>query len=118
MAKKDFKDYICRPYCMFFKEGQKEEMACKGAQIAELLFHNKRVNLGKIPNFASDPQIWKKQQAKLEKYVCHKCSFQAEDCDFQSSAPADDMEPCGGFILLACLLESNLIDESALEKMA
>jgi hypothetical protein len=118
MAKKDFKDYICRPYCMFFKEGEKEEMACKGAQIAELLFYHKRVNLGKIPNFASDSQIWKKQQAKLEKYVCCKCSFQAEDCDFQSSAPADNMEPCGGFILLACLMESNLIDESALETMA
>jgi hypothetical protein len=118
MTKKDFKDYICRPYCMFFKEGQKEEMTCKGAQIAELLFHRKRVNLEKTPNFASDPQIWKKQQAKLEKYVCHKCSFQAEDCDFQSSAPADDMKPCGGFILLACLLESNLIDESSLETIA
>lgn len=118
MAKKDFKDYICRPYCTFFKEGHKEEMACLGAQIAELLVHHKRVDPEKILNFTKDSQIWEKQKTKLEKHVCRRCPFKAEDCDFQSSEPPDDAEPCGGFILLACLMESNMIDESALEIMA
>jgi len=100
---------------MFFNEGHKEEMACLGALIAEFLVHQKKINPEKILNFTKDSQIWEKQKAKLEKHVCRRCPFQAEDCDFQSSAPPDDTEPCGGFILLACLIESNMIDESALE---
>lgn len=118
MAKKDFKDYICRPYCVFFKEGHKEEMACRGAQIAEFLVNHKRLNPEKILNFRKDSQIWENQKVKLEQHVCRICPFKAEDCDFQSSESPDDTEPCGGFILLACLMESSMIDESALEIMA
>ena len=33
MPKADFKDYVCRPYCSFYKESQKEEMACRGAEV-------------------------------------------------------------------------------------
>jgi hypothetical protein len=118
MTKKDFKNYICRPFCVFFKEGEKEEMACRGAQIAEFLVNHKQVNPEKIIKFIKDPKIWEKQKAMLEKHVCLRCSFKAEDCDFQSSAPSRDVEPCGGFIFLACLMEKNIIDESVLEKAA
>jgi hypothetical protein len=115
MTKKDFKDYICRPFCLFYKEGEKEEMACRGAQVVEFLVNHKIIDPGKII-FTKNPQIWENQSAKLIKHICMRCSFQDKDCDFQSSEPSVDIEPCGGFILLACLMDNNIIDESVLEK--
>lgn len=115
MAKRDFKDYICRPYCMFFKEGQKEEIACEGARIIELLTRRERIDPEKIPLFKKYPRLWEKHKERLGKNVCSGCSFQAEDCDFQSMAYSSNTEPCGGFILLAFLEENNFIDESDLQ---
>jgi hypothetical protein len=37
------------------------------------------------------------------------------DCDFQSEIPSDDLEPCGGYAVLARLLENRLIDIVDLE---
>ena len=113
MPKHNFKEYICRPYCMFFKNGAKEEMACRGAQIVELLVHRNQVDLMKIPPLTKDPGVWKKHKEELGRYVCSQCAFRAEDCDFQSEQPSDDMEPCGGFILLAHLRENRLIHDFA-----
>ena len=48
MTKKDFKDYICRPFCMFYKEGQKEEMACQGALVVESLVRQRRITIDQV----------------------------------------------------------------------
>ena len=115
MNKNHFKEYICRPYCGYFKEGQKEDMACRGAQIIELLIDRKRIDVMNIPPLTKSSGLWNKYKRYLSSHVCNQCSFQADDCDFQSPEYQDDMEPCGGFILLAHLNENGLIEESDLE---
>lgn len=115
MTKINFKEYICRPYCMYFKEGQKEDMACQGAQTIELLIGRKRIDPMKIPPLTKSSGLWKKYKRDLTSHVCDQCSFQANDCDFQSSEYQDDTEPCGGFMLLAHLNENGLIKEYDLE---
>lgn len=115
MTKTDFKEYICRPYCMFFKDGQKEEMACQGAQIVESLLRNSQLKAETIQAVMKDPGLWIKHKQTLGRSVCGHCSFRAEDCDFQSATPSEDLEPCGGFIVLAFLKEKNLINEHVLE---
>ncbi len=114
MTKIDFKSYICRPYCIFFREGEKEEMACYGAQVVEALVDRGMVNPEQI-GFAKDPALWHRHRPLIEPYVCFQCPFRAEDCDFQSDAPEDDLEPCGGYIVLTLLVENQLIDEKSLK---
>ncbi|MDQ1331027.1 MAG: hypothetical protein QG578_1292 [Thermodesulfobacteriota bacterium] len=120
MAKNDFKNYICRPYCIFFKEGQKEEMTCRGAEVIEKLVLLGHINTAGLPVFEKEPGLWRKYANLLGKRVCATCSFMAEDCDFMSETPEAgsdaDIEPCGGFILLALLMENGLIGMPALEK--
>ena len=116
MTKIDFKSYICRPYCIFFREGEKEEMACYGAQVVEALVERGMVSPGQI-RFEKDPMLWQRHRSLIEPHVCFQCPFRAEDCDFQSDAPEDDLEPCGGYIVLTLLVENQLIDEDALEQV-
>jgi len=115
MSKNNFQEYVCHPYCIFFKDGAKEEMACRGAQVVERLAQKKRINWITIPPLTKNPGLWDNYKEELGRRICARCSFRAEDCDFQAANPPDDAEPCGGFILLAHLRQSNLINESDLE---
>ena len=110
MTKKDFEDYICRPFCMFYKEGQKEEMSCQGALVVEFLVSQKRISIEQVYLSVKDYQLCLKHKDTLTRYVCRQCPFMKEDCDFQSTAPSDDLEPCGGYMVLACLIENRDID--------
>ena len=112
MPKDDFKEYICRPHCLFFKEGEKEEIACRGAQIIEVLVNRNRIHITEIPPLKKEPALWQKYKEGSGECICGQCSFRAEDCDFQSETSPEDTEPCGGFILLVHLKENKLIDES------
>ena len=114
MSKIDFQNYICRPYCIFFREGEKEEMACYGARIVAALVQRKLVAPEHI-RFTKDPELWPKHRPILEAHVCSRCPFRAEDCDFQSDEPEDDLEPCGGYVVLSLLVENRLIDENTLK---
>ena len=116
MAKNNFKEYICLPYCIFFKEGKTEEFSCRGARIIEFLVDSKVIDPARIPALIKTPDLWNKHKEDLGNLVCSRCPFRAEDCDFQSDEPSDDLEPCGGFILLAHLKENNLIKGPDLER--
>jgi len=120
MAKNDFKNFICRPYCMFFKEGQKEEMTCRGAEVAEKLVLLGLINTAGLPVFEKNSGLWRKYATVFGRRICATCSFMAEDCDFMSekseAVPDAEIEPCGGFILLALLMENDLIGMPGLEK--
>ncbi|MBI4633425.1 MAG: hypothetical protein HY742_06005 [Deltaproteobacteria bacterium] len=65
MSKNDFQEFICRPYCMFFKDGKKEEMACRGAQVVELLAQKKQINRITIPPLTKNPGLWVVSQFEL-----------------------------------------------------
>ncbi|MCJ7774666.1 MAG: hypothetical protein MUP22_16195 [Desulfobacterales bacterium] len=109
MNKKTFKDYVCKPYCIFFKDGEKEEMACHGAVIAQRLVKNNKINplyFGAEP-FKKDTRF--NVDEDLLSMVCGNCPFEAQDCDFRSSSPPEGSVPCGGYILLFLLKSKGLL---------
>jgi len=110
MTKNDFKDYICRPFCMFYKDGQKEEMACQGALVVESLVNQRLISPEQLCLTFKDLQLCLKHKDTLTRYVCGHCPFMKEDCDFQSTAPSPDLAPCGGYIVLAGLIEHRVIE--------
>ncbi len=119
MPKKDFKSYVCRPYCMFFKEGQKEDMACRGAALIEKMVNRQLIHPNALPRFEKHGRLWKNYKKIFAKYVCSACAFREKDCDFISEAcdetGENPMEPCGGFVLLALLVENDFVDMSDLK---
>jgi hypothetical protein len=100
---------------MFYKEGQKEEMACLAASVAIPLVLQKRIALKQLHSAVKDRRLWLKHKQVLTRYVCRRCSFMEADCDFQSESPSDDLEPCGGYAVLACLFENRIIDTADLD---
>jgi len=107
--KKDFKDSICRPFCVFYKEGQKEETACQAARVVASLVRQRRISPTQLNASVKDRRLCLKHKDTLTRYVCRQCPFMPEDCDFQSAAPSDDLEPCGGYAVLACLIENRVV---------
>ena len=91
-------------------------MSCRGAQIMERLVDNKRIDLMNMPSLKQETRLWMQYRTYLGSYICRPCPFFAADCDFQAPEPPDDMEPCGGFILLAHLYDHKMINTGDLEK--
>jgi hypothetical protein len=116
--KKTIIDPVCRPYCIFFKEGQKEDMACQGVLSLEKLVNHGAITWSLVKKTAKKRAWWWQHKPVLEKCVCRFCDFLAEDCDFQSDAPSDDLEPCGGYVVLAFLLDQGHIDENDLKLLS
>jgi len=119
MPKADFKDYVCRPYCSFYKESQKEEMACRGAEVIKNLVMQQLIDPDTLPRFEKNGRLWRNYKKNFAKYICAPCPFRIDGCDFMSEAPdtadVERIEPCGGFILLSLLIENDFIDMSSLE---
>lgn len=119
MSKNDFKDYICRKFCVFFRENAKEDMACQGALVVERLVSRGLVNQALILELGvergGDADYRGKHDGDLDNMICRYCSFKAEDCDFQSSKMMDAAEPCGGYRLLRVLKTSGYLTIADLE---
>jgi len=95
---------------MFYKDGQKEEMVCQGALVVEFLVNQGRIFPEQLCLSVKNLQLCLKHKDTLTRYVCRQCPFMKEDCDFQSTAPSDDLEPCGGYMVLAGLIENRVIE--------
>ncbi len=95
---------------MFYKEGRKEEVTCQAAGVAADLVQQRRISLEQLSAPGKDPKLWLKHKITLTRHVCRQCLFMKADCDFQSEASSEDLEPCGGYVVLACLLENQDID--------
>jgi hypothetical protein len=108
-SKTDFQDYICRPFCDFFKPGVKEELTCRGALLVEQLVRRRRLTPTDFQNLERAEPLFPGREADLEAAVCRGCPFQAEDCDFKSADPPADCRPCGGLVLLQQLKNKGLI---------
>ncbi|MGA1842579.1 MAG: hypothetical protein ACMUIU_18345 [bacterium] len=91
-------------------------MACRGAQVIELLIERERLDSKKLPRNGKDPYLWEHHDPDLEIAVCQNCPFFAHDCDFQSKNQLPGAEPCGGYILLCLLKENGSIIIGDLEK--
>ncbi len=117
MAKRDIKDFVCEPFCSFYREGVKEELICNGARMLEILMGKGMLSPEAITamNRRPLPLAWK--NPPLEEGVCRKCAFRADDCDFQSANPPPNTEPCGGYILLALLAANGLVSTKELAEI-
>jgi len=115
MNKNIFKDYICKPHCVFFKDGEKEEMACHGAVIAQRLVMNQKISAQYFDEEFLEKDAFFGDDEDLLHLVCANCSFEAQDCDFRSSSRPKGSVPCGGFIFLFFLKSQNLLTVKDLE---
>ncbi len=109
LTKTGFQNYICRPFCDFFKPGVKEELACRGALLVEQLVQRRRLAPRDFEDLDGKESFLPGREADLEAAVCRDCPFRAEDCDFQSANPPADCRPCGGLVLLRQLKKKGLI---------
>jgi hypothetical protein len=112
-VKKDFSDFICRPFCVFFKEGQKEDMACGGALAVARLIAAGLLSTEDIPQPAGS-RISPENDRLLFELVCRSCPFVLDGCDYRLPTPPDDAVACGGLILLGRLFDSRIISADAL----
>lgn len=136
MGKREFKDYICSPFCRFFQEGKREEMACQGAIVVERLIKRGLLDHKMIPSGSKRASLWEKFDPVLHKCVCDKCHYMEKDCDFhaifivkdlrsicpnkpicglRSISTPIEVEPCGGYILLRLLQLKGIIDRERLD---
>jgi hypothetical protein len=109
------REKLCKYFCSYFKPLQKEDLACEGFIVIERLLRN-----GKNITFdRPDKEYDYGMQKMLAQAMCTVCPFYADDCDFIMAARStafnekenekEKPSPCGGFIFLTHLLESNII---------
>ncbi len=108
MKKNDFEDYICRYFCAYYLAGKKEDEACQAALVVDELVRRGRLSTGEFPcgSFMIPPAV---HDPQLDAAVCADCPFRAADCDFQAVPPIPDSPPCGGYRLLAMLMQHHAL---------
>jgi len=94
---------LCQEFCSYYKPSKKEIIACKGFLVIEKLLKRGR----EIPFDKTDQKPGDAIQGELIRGMCIACPFYENDCDFVQKKK--DAQPCGGFMLLANLLEKNII---------
>jgi hypothetical protein len=108
MTKTDFEDDICRYFCAYYRAGDKEQQACRGALVLAELVRRGRLATSEFPRgaFMIPPAA---HDPLLDEAVCAECPFRAADCDFQAVPPVADSPPCGGYRILALLRQRRLL---------
>ncbi len=109
MAKSSIKDFACKPFCSFYREGEKDELICNGARLVEKLLNKGILTTEAVTGVGRGPWPVPARNAALDEAVCRSCPFRPDGCDFQSEAPPPDSEPCGGYILLDLLAGKGVI---------
>jgi len=107
-VKKSFSGFICRPYCAFFKEGQKEEMACGAAMAVATLVDRGLLSSESFPEPGSVDDVLNDDPLLFD-LICRPCPFVLDGCDFRLPTPPADAVPCGGFVLLRALYFSGVL---------
>ncbi len=109
MAKNDVRDFVCKPFCSFYREGEKEELMCNGARLLEILINKGLLSPAELSAVNVGSCIAAGRNSELERTVCLKCPFRPDGCDFRSQSPPPDAEPCGGYALLDLLARKGII---------
>jgi hypothetical protein len=94
---------VCKIFCPYYKPSKNNELACKGFSVVEKLLQEGK----KITFLKSERVLDEATEEILVQNMCITCPFYDEDCDFIRHRK--DFPPCGGFILLGQLLESDSI---------
>jgi hypothetical protein len=90
---------LCLMFCSYYKPGKNEELVCRGYAVVDRMRQRGRsVSFKKSKKRAAPATV-----EDLRKALCAVCDFHEHDCDFFQDRAAPS---CGGFALLAQLLES------------
>ena len=102
---------ICRNFCVYYKPGKNEELACQGFIVVQGIINRGKKISKERPNkiAAADSRTVE----LLKKRVCSVCEFSADGCDFILTS--GDATPCGGFVLLSHLCTSGELVPEDLE---
>ncbi len=100
--KKSLETSLCMPFCTYYKPGKKEELACRGYLVVERLMRSGKI----VPANGADKNFDRERAEPLVPVLCRACDFRIDGCDFVLDRKA---APCGGFVLLARLLEDGII---------
>lgn len=93
---------LCLKFCSYYKPEKNEELACRGYEMVQRL-----IQQGKVPEVAGCGRQFDRARAEsLVQRMCAHCNFHQDGCDFMIDRKAP---PCGGFILLAQLIESGAV---------
>ena len=116
MSKAAMQDYLCRPFCSFFRAGVKEEMACQGALVLAALMQSRRLAAADLPAPGEKARrLWQEEDEELERVLCRPCPFAVDGCDFHSALRSAATEPCGGYLLLQLLKERGTLTGAELQ---
>lgn len=107
-VKKEFSEFICRPYCTFFKDGQKEDMACGAALAAAQLIDAGLLSTEVFPE-PEGIDVYPHDDRLLFELICRFCPFVHDGCDFRLPTPPTDAVACGGFVLLGALFHTGAV---------
>ncbi len=100
LTHRDFlqKKAFCSRFCSHYKPEKTEEFACRGYEIVRHL-----VQAGALFSLADAEGGGDRRKAEpLVHAMCSVCAFQEDGCDFMLDRKA---APCGGFLVLAWLIE-------------
>ncbi len=93
---------LCQPFCAYWKPGNNKDLACRGYQVVAGF-----VQAGRSLPFAPAGRDFDHTRAEvLVNTMCRVCDFQEDGCDFMRDRT---VPPCGGFVLLARLLQQGVI---------
>ncbi len=121
---------VCRPHCRFYRPDEKEELSCQGYNFLRerlpeaLAVEVAREQSGMVapgPRMSealkeldsSRPPDHLEHDPRIEAVICAQCEFRAEDCDFMGGEDMPDAVPCGGYVLLARLIEAGVEEVEA-----
>lgn len=93
---------LCVTFCSYFKPGKDEKLACRGYDVVNALMRKGRTIIFEKSALKINPVMLEMIVQKM----CMTCDFHKQDCDFMQDRTAP---PCGGFALLAQLLNAGEI---------
>ena len=97
------KDSLCLPFCAYYKPGRNEELACRGYEVVKRLMQSGKI----LPLSDAERRFDRSRAEAVVRALCTACAFQEDGCDFMQDRNAP---PCGGFVLLARLVEAGIIE--------
>ena len=98
--------YVCASYCSFYKPKNTEEFACQGLLIIQQVLKENPEDANQIAGYQGKP-FQDLYPRILRRYLCQRCEFLVDGCDFAAKNAAEQSPPCGGYIAITHLLQKS-----------
>jgi|WetSurMetagenome_2_1015567.scaffolds.fasta_scaffold00687_5 hypothetical protein len=103
MKKAEYNNFICKPFCSFYKEG-KDSIACGGYELLKnhITLPELKLLAGHIAVNEEIPKQIPTENKMLAELICKHCDFLIDGCDYAENRSGP---PCGGYILIEKLIQ-------------